>query len=188
MTVMENNMSKSLKALAELMGIIPFHGWQKELAARLGVKSDNISTWIRRARIPKPQIKRIENLGYPLEKWIVKDSVSLRDLQQARLLSGAPIEPKNLRHVENLLEILEGTDKALAKLTIMGLKYLNGLKIDRKIMRAVTPKTENRYTDFPCPKCGSNRVLVLMRETDPADYRCRDCGHTFRPEKKTQNG
>ena len=70
------NAKKSLAQLAVLRGIPLTKGWVKQLAGWLGVEPNSVSTWSRRTPgIPEKRIKKIEDLGYPREKWYIEEEI-----------------------------------------------------------------------------------------------------------------
>ena len=71
------NAKKSLAQLAVLRGIPLTKGWVKQLAGWLGVEPNSVSTWSRRTPgIPEKRIKKIEDLGYPREKWYIEEKIT----------------------------------------------------------------------------------------------------------------
>ena len=64
-----NKTEKSLENLARLLKIPIKYGWKLNLAKKLEYKRIILSTWINRDNIPKKQLSKIEEKGYPAKYW-----------------------------------------------------------------------------------------------------------------------
>ena len=69
MPYLANKTEKSLENLARLLNVTIKFGWKQILADELGFKRNLLSTWINRDTIPKKQLAKIEEKGFPAKYW-----------------------------------------------------------------------------------------------------------------------
>jgi len=107
-----NSTHDSLLALADLVGIPHKRGWKTRLASWIGVDLNLLTTWIRRDRIPEEKIRKIRNMGWPDDRWLITPDQEIRPPvgREPRPNHGPNIVPMP-RHVD-IVEAFRNPDQA----------------------------------------------------------------------------
>ncbi len=101
-----NSTEKSLVALSKMIGISITRGWKSGLADFLAITPAQLSNTISRDRISKNLLIKIEEKGYPADKWLIRNDTN-----------GAP-------------EQYAETDNIAVEISFQKLAILAGIRVD----------------------------------------------------------